>query len=297
MGVLDFLFEGRPPASTTTYGQSIESIPTWLSDYTQGMVGRANVIAAEPYQAYEGPRIAGFTPDQLSGFDLGRENIGSYQPAFGESAGALGEATRGFPGAVDEYMNPYIQNVLDRQAELSGRQLSEQFIPGLQSAFIGSGTFGGERMEELGIRGTRDIMEGLQGQQLASLGAAYGQAGELYGADATRELQAAPQWRALGEAQQRAGITDAATMEAIGAQEQGMTQGSLDLAYRDFLEQREYPKEMVDWMNTVIRGMPTSRATQTTDVGPASVYGPSPLSQMASGYSAWQGLGAPGAGG
>jgi len=291
-GVLDFLFEGRPPASTTTYGQTVESIPAWLSDYTQGMIGRANVIAAEPYQAYEGPRIAGFSPDQLTGFEMGRENVGAYEPAFGAASGALGEATRGFPGAVGEYMNPYIENVLNRQQELSQRNLEENFIPALQGAFVGSGTFGGERMEELGIRGTRDISEALQGQQLGALGQAYGQAGELYGADATRALAAAPQYTALGQAEQAAGLTDAATMEAIGAQERQLGQGSLDLAYQDFLRQEQYPREMVDWMSTVIRGLPPQgRVIQQTDVGPASVYQPSPLSQIASGYSAYRGLG------
>ncbi len=290
MGVLDFLFEGRPPASTTTYGQTVESIPAWLSDYTQGMIGRANVIAAEPYQAYEGPRIAGFSPDQLAGFELGRGNIGAYEPAFGQAYGALGQATRQFPGAVEEYMNPYIENVLNRQQELSQRNLEEEFIPGLQGAFIGSGTFGGERMEELGVRGTRDIAEALQGQQLGALGQAYGQAADIFGQDMTRALAAAPQYRAMGQAEQAAGLTDAATLEAIGQQERGLTQGSLDLAYQDFMRQQQYPREMVDWMSTIIRGMPTSRATQTTEVGPASVYQPSPLSQLAAGYSAYKGL-------
>ena len=61
----DFLFEGRPPKSVTTYGQTIKDVPKWLSDYTQGLIARANQAAAEPYIPYGGPRIAPFTPAHL----------------------------------------------------------------------------------------------------------------------------------------------------------------------------------------------------------------------------------------
>ena len=102
MSVLDFLFEGRPPTSVTTYGQTVENIPKWMSDYTQGLIGRANVIAAEPYQAYEGPRIAGWAPEQLGAFEAGRENIGAWQPEL-ETAGGLAQAgAASFPGAAGE---------------------------------------------------------------------------------------------------------------------------------------------------------------------------------------------------
>ena len=46
--VTDFLFEGKPPKSVTTYGQTIENVPKWMSDYTQGLIARANAAAAEP---------------------------------------------------------------------------------------------------------------------------------------------------------------------------------------------------------------------------------------------------------
>ena len=86
--VLDFLFEGRPPQSVTTYGQTVENIPKWMSDYTQGLIARANAAAAEPYIPYGGPRIAGFSPEQQAAFGLTEENVGAYQPYL--EAGAQG---------------------------------------------------------------------------------------------------------------------------------------------------------------------------------------------------------------
>ncbi len=304
MPINDFLFEGRPPPSTTTYGTTVENMPQWLSDYTQGLIARANAIGAEGYQPYGGPRIAGFSPEEEEAFRMTQENVGAYQPfmvgAEGQLVGGLtqagefmGEGTQDFPGAVGEYMDPYIQNVLNRQAELSGRQMEEQFLPSLQGAFTRAGQFGSERMEEMGVRGTRDIMEALQGQQLGALSQAYGQAGELFGADRARELQAAQlagnlgiegsrQFGALGEMASRMGYGDVAAMEGLGRTQRGMEQQSLDLGYQDFLRQRDYPRETIDWMSSVIRGMPYDRAISRQEYGPASIYQPSGLSQLGS---------------
>jgi hypothetical protein len=329
---LDFLFEGRPPQSVTTYGQTVENIPKWMSDYTQGLIARANAAAAEPYIPYGGPRIAGFAPEQQAAFGLTEENIGAWQPYT--EAGARGyagglDAAAGIPGAAqpyldeasgrwvdpgvaESYMNPYISNVLERQEDLATRTLHEEFLPGLQSAFGGAGQFGSRggtgSMEQIGVQGVRDISEGLEKQRLATLGEAYGQGADIFAGEQQRfgELgrirgalqeaaasgmfQGAEGMARLGEFAQQAGLTDAAALEAIGAQRRGLEQGSLDLAYQDFLEQRDLPFERLGFMSDVIRGLPYSRATQRQDYGPASVYQPSPLSQLVGGYGVYRGL-------
>lgn len=306
MPVNDFLFEGRPPPSVNQYGQTVESMPKWLSDYTQGLISRANAIGAEGYQAYGGPRIAGFTPEEEQGFEMARQNVGAYQPYLGaagdtlsgglsQAYGHMGEGTRGFPGAVDEYMDPFIGHVLDRQGALAQRQFTEETLPSLQSAFTRAGHFGSDRMMEMAERATRTSGEELTSQQLAALSGAYGQAGELYGADAGRSLQAAGLagelgiegargFGALGEMASRMGYGDAAAMEAIGRTIGGKEQQSLDLGYQDFLAQRDYPRETIDWMSSVIRGLPYNRATSSQEYGPMAnlQYQPSQASQLGS---------------
>ena len=334
-GFLDFLFEGKPPKSVTTYGQTVENVPKWMSDYTQGLIARANAAAAEPYIPYGGPRVAGFDPSQEDAFAMGRENVGNWQPYMEGATAAttdvlsgpsgleqaqpyLDQGTRDFPGSVDEYMNPYISHVLDRQEELAGRTLNEKFLPSLDRRFIGSGQFGSrgegagsDSMEATGVRGVRDIMEGLEGQRLATLGAAYGQAGDLFGADRARDLTAGQtagtldiqgdqinlmggqQLGALGEAVQGAGMRDVGMLEGIGATQQAQTQRSLDTAYSDFLEQRDLPMARTGFMSEIIRGLPPSavgRSTNTQDFGPASIYQPSPLSQAVGAYGTYRGL-------
>jgi len=305
MPVNDFLFEGRPPPSVTTYGQTIDSMPKWLSDYTQGLVARANAIAAEPYQPYGGPRIADFSPDEMAGFGMTRANIGAYQP-YMDAAGAtltggldmtadhLASGTRDFTSSVGDYMDPFIGHVLSRQQELSNRNLQENLIPQLQNTFTRAGHFGSDRMMDLAGRTFRDVGENLQREQLGALSQAYNQAGQLFGADRARDLQAAGisaetgiqgarELGALGRMASQMGFGDAAALEAIGRTNRGLTQDSLNLAYQDFLQQRNYPRETIDWMSSVIRGLPYDQARQTTNYGPIAGldYGASGASQLA----------------
>ena len=332
MAIEDFLFEGKPPQSVTTYGQTVENIPKWMSDYTQGLIARANAAAAEPYIPYGGPRIADFSAEQQDAFGLVEENIGAYMPYMERGAAAysggldragniaasaepyMQQAQGSFsdPNVVNQYMDPYIQNVLARQAEESGRQLTERFIPELQGAFTGAGQFGSRggygSMQDIGTRGVREIAEGLQGQQLAALSGAYGEAGQRYEAERARYGDLAKTRGALEEAgaqamyagaegvgrmgaeAQRMGLTDAAALEAIGQQTRGMDQESMDLAYADFLEQRNLPFERVGFMSNIVRGLPYATSQQRTDYGPADIYQPSPLSQLAGAYGVYRGM-------
>lgn len=323
MGTLDFLFEGSPPTAVTTYGTSTESLPAWLSDYTQGLIAKANAIAAEEYQPYEGARIADFTPEQLAAFEATQQNVGSYEPYLDQatqstlSAGAVDplasaspyitQASATLPGSIDEYINPYTQNVLERQAELSQRTLTEDFLPQLQDAFVGAGQYGSERMQDLAQQGVRDISENLESQRLATLADAYNVAGTQFATDQQRladlgttvgglataggelGLQAGEQLGTLGQLQSQLGLQDAAALEAVGSQQQAMDQASLDLAYQDFQSQLQYPQEQIDWLSSVIRGTPYDTTTTTTETAPASVYQPSGISQLGALASALQG--------
>jgi hypothetical protein len=93
MSLSNFLFQGAPPPSVTQYGTSTQGLPQWLSDYTQGLLGKANAVAAEPYQAYGGPRIADFTGDQQNAFTQTRTAANAFRPDFDQARGQFGQAT------------------------------------------------------------------------------------------------------------------------------------------------------------------------------------------------------------
>ena len=322
--ITDFLWGGDKPLAATQYGTTTENIPKWLSDYSQGILAKANAVAAEGYQPYGGPRIAGMTPEQEAAKGLTKANIGSWQP-YGEQAGALIDrstslspldaaspflesAAQRTPEAIDQYMNPYIQNVLDRNAQMSQRTLEEKFLPSLQGSFAGAGQFGSTRMMESGERGVRDITADLNQQNQAALAGAYQQAGTSFQTDAAREaglaattgelarqsgamdLEAADRLRVLGESGQRSGAMDAAALAAIGRDDQEMGQKSMDLAYQDFLAQRDFPKEQLDWMNQLAKGLPQQSTSTTTAQDAYAPRGPSGLEQIAGLYSTYQGM-------
>lgn len=365
MGTLDFLFEGSAPASVTRYGSETANIPQWMSDYTQALLGRANAIGAEPYQPYSGPRVAGFAPDTNRAFDMTRNNVGAGQGVLGQGLSALsgaqgrsvadaanpfmtnaqgalaaatnpagmapgmgmvmGAGSATYPGAVSEYMNPYIQNVIDRGANLATRTFNEKLMPGIRDMFTANGQFGSSRMAEEVMRGARDTTEGIQMNSNAALADAYQSGSQIFGQDqgralaagqglgsmwdqqADRNLQAGSQYGQLGatagnlanvdvqnrldisgrfgdmaETLNRLNISDAAGLEAIGNQQRQLGQQNLDTAFSDFQRQTAYPRDTVDWLSTVIRGLPSSRTGTQTTTGPlpGATYSNSPIEQV-----------------
>lgn len=268
MSINDFLFEGRSPTSVTTYGATTESMPRWLNEYAQGVLGRANAVGAAPYETYGGPRLADMTPDQQRSMEMTRSNVGSYLPY-------LQKAGQSFPQAAQSYMDPYRENVINRAGTLANRQLNEKFLPALAARFGSRGSDArSSAYRRAADRGVRDMTEGMDELAASQLSQGYAQAGTLFNQDATR-------FGNLAESSQRLGIGDAASMEAIGRSQQGENQRSLDLAYGDFQQQRDYDRGSVDWMNGVLRGIPSGRDITTSSTAPGDVP-PSRLQQAGS---------------
>lgn len=296
-GVLSFLFDGKPPPSVTTYGTNTTNVPQWLNDYTQGVVNQGNAVAGQPYTPYGGPRLAGFSPEQQQAFEMVQGNTGKYKPLLEDAAsqtqGILGQvgnsiqgnlsgASRTFPQASAEYMNPYAENVTNRAQQLANRNFNENMMPGIKDMFTRSGQYGSTRMADTVMKGARDVSEGLQSQADASLAQGWQTAGSQFAADAGRQgalaqmgvnagLEGSGQLGQLSEALQRMGIADASALETVGKQKQQFGQANLNLAHQDFQDQKNYPKQQVEWMSNLIRGIPQSAiptSSSTTQTGP-----------------------------
>lgn len=350
MAIMDFLWQGQPPPAATQYGVQTAGIPTFISDYTQGLLAKANAVAAEPYQVYGAPRIANFTADQNAAFDATRDAAGSWkpgveggmnlmqqaatqnplqqiQPLATQAAGmsATGAAQPFMTAAatpsyqnVQNYMNPYQDAVVDRIATLGNRNLTENILPGMGDVFTRAGQFGSRGMIEKFGNAMRDTQEGISAQQSQALAGGFNMATQAANTDAARmagigqtmgNLTTADQGQlgnlaqlqgnmasitqnnqmnlgtnmgALGRATQAAGLTDAAALEGIGQTQQNQTQKNLDLAYQDFVEQRDYPKTQVGFLNNMLRGVPapTSTTSATTGTNNPSAYAPSPLQSL-----------------
>ena len=106
-------------------------------------------------------------------------------------------------------------------------------------------------------------------------------------------FEGAGQLARMGEQASKMGVLDAAQLERIGGKERQMGQRGLDLAYQDFLEQRDLPMDRVKFMSDIVRGLPTQTATQVTERGPlkGAEFGPSGLESILGAYKLSQGEG------
>jgi hypothetical protein len=104
-----------------------------------------------------------------------------------------------------------------------------------------------------------------QGNQMA-----YTNAQQQFNADQARGLQglgiatnAAGQLGQLGGQQFQQGMDINKLQGAYGAQEQGMKQRGLDLAYQDFQNQQNYPQQQLGYMANMINGLPLGKQSTT----------------------------------
>lgn len=263
-------------------------LPEWYTQYAQNVLSKAYESTSEPYQKYvtkdaagkEVPiaRIAGFTPLQQKAFTGYESAVGNYQPFLEQAGQEVGRAATSFttPGVAQQYMNPYIQNVVSGIGAMAGRNLYENILPAVNRTFIGGGTFGGSRSAEFTQRAIRDAQAAALEKQVSALTEGYKTAADLYGTEATRALSAAERYAGLGAQTQDQRAAELARLEAAGGKQQALAQTSADLAYEDFQRQRDYPYFQAQRL-AAIGGTPSASGAGTET---KSAPGPSTFSQI-----------------
>lgn len=72
----------------------------------------------------------------------------------------------------------------------------------------------------------------------------------------------------LGQYQQQADLSRINLQQQTAAQEQALQQQALDVAYQDFLRQRDYPTEQLQQYSSLLRGVPVAPSTTQTAYAP-----------------------------
>jgi hypothetical protein len=249
-------------ATQTTQTQTI--LPQWYTDYATNLLSKAQAATSQPYQRYDVARIAPFQQEQQQAFDLYKQGMGSYQPYLSSATQQLGRGTGSFtdPGVSQQYMNPYIQNVISGIGSTAARNLSENILPQLNRTFIGGGTFGGSRSAEFTRRAVRDTQSAALGKQMEAMADAYKSGADLYGTEASRALTGAQQYSQLGQSAQEQRLRELSGLESIGAKRQELAQTSANLAYGDFERQRDYPITQLQQL-AGIGGVPSASGAGT----------------------------------
>lgn len=206
--------------SNTTATQYTSNVPEYASGAFMDLVGRAQALSNAPYQPYTGERVAQFTPLQKSSFD---------------AAAGLGSRTFTDPSTAQQYMSPYIQNVLQgqlteaqRQADIAGTNRAAQFTK--------AGGFGGSRQAIMDAEAARNLAQQKDSIMATGLQKAFEAGQGQFNTEFGQQLNAT------------------GMQNQFGTQQQQQVQGVLDRDYADFQAQRDAPYQQIGFLSDVLRG-------------------------------------------
>jgi hypothetical protein len=265
---------GGQPANTTQ--TQTQELPEWARGYAKDTLAKTSALTdinQNPYKTYDANRIAGFSPLQQQSM-TGAQNMA---PAgqLGEATGLAGAAgqramnTQYTPGQfgmmqargpslqqyqmdpaqqvgtqdytgqnVSQYMNPYMQNVVDIQQREAQRQGD---IAGTQRAgqAVRSGAFGGSRAAVMDAEAARNLATQKGDIQAQGQNAAFQNAQQQFNTQQGRDLQAqlANQGAGLQVGQQNLGAQ-------LGVQQLGAGQNlQAQLANQQMFQQAQQARE------------------------------------------------------
>jgi hypothetical protein len=290
MGFLDTLFS---PGEIEEQGkvESQTNFPQWYNRLNQANLLRATETAFEPYQAYQGPRQALSDPDQIAARQGIIDTSGIASPFFTEAFNQSKLGSTQLAGTdIRPFMSPFQQGVTDialrearRQGDIQRNQLDSQATK--------AGAFGGSRAALEQAEAERNIQQNLADIQATGSQRAYDSALAQLALDRAAASQAAPQMAALGTGLQTVTTSGLKEAELAAERNRAERQGALDIAYQDFLTQRQYPMAQASGLQSLLTGASVPGSSlQTTFGQPPSVGG-----QVAG--AALAGLGALGSGG
>lgn len=279
------------------------SLPEYAQPYFERLMSRSEAASLQPYVTYPGQRLEGFSNDQLSAFQGARDlyNAGP-DPRLGYATSAAGNVLNlqnpynaaSFNGgtfdnaAAQQYMDPYIQNVLNVQNDMLQSRFAEQ--QGMRNAQqVKSGAFGGSRgaiANQVAQRGLNEQMNLMNAQGMSN---AFNTAATLFDRDRMARLGAE---RMTDESNQflansglqygQLGLQGSQTMAGLaqlsqkmqedklgllsqaGSAQQQLNQKSHDIGYNDFLRQEGWDRQMLDFYSRLLHGVPVGQNTTTT---------------------------------
>lgn len=302
---------GGAPAQTT----QTQDLPDWAIPYAKEVLGKGSALAQSPYQAYGGERTAQFTPMQQKAF----AGANSMQPSAatgqginlaGQAAGQALNTQYGAPAAYDpyqtgqfgaqagQYMDPYMQNVVDiqqreaqRTADIAGTQRGAQAVQ--------AGAFGGSRQAIMDAEAARNLAtqkgdiqaRGLQdaygraqtqfnteqqlGEQSRQYGAELGEQSRQYGAGLGLQglqtaLTGAGQLGTMGQQQFTQGMDVNKLQAGYGTQQQQQVQNVLSQQYEDFQNQKKFPYQQLEFQSNLLRGTPSGSTSTMYSAAPSA---------------------------
>ena len=241
------------PTPTVTPGSGSANTSTlseWAGPYVTNMLGKAEAISNDPYQAYQGPMTAGESGLQSNVFQglgnlafpsqLGQtfSSTGAYTPPNYSATGAPTGGAGG-TGIASQYMNPYLQSVLNPQLDELRRQSGITQMNNAGKA-TQAGAFGGGRQAIMDAETQRNTMQEMN----KTVGQGYSNAYD----------------KAMGQfnIEQGQAKTLADMMAEQGKTQRGIEQEGITADLNEFNAQRDDPKKQVQFLQSMLQDLPIS---------------------------------------
>jgi hypothetical protein len=299
---------GSTKTTSTVYNSSL---PLYAKPYYEKMMNRAQTASAMPYVPFQGERLAPFSVDTENYMQGVRsmeqpEGLGEAQGAtnYGINAAyGMNYNPNSFQGGefggaeAQKYMNPYIQNVLDVQKSRALSAFGEQQAD-RNDAAIRANAFGGSGRAVRDAMARRDLNSQLQQMDAEGMFKAYDTASQLFERDRAARLQAeqmgeqsaqfgaehgleaiktglsgAQQLAGMSELEQKMFLDRLAAQKDVGTMQDQLAQRALDIGYEDFINQRDWGKQQISWLSSILHGVPISANSNVTQTAPAPGLG------------------------
>lgn len=237
-------------SSGEEYGKEIgteSSLSSWAGDYVTGMLGKGQALGELGYNeagfAYTGDLEAGTTGLQ------DQANIGLATLSAPNQMGTFR------PQDAQQFMNPYTQEVIDRTASDMRRQSQIDALQ-QQQQLTSAGAFGGSRDALLRAEMANNLSRGIADMSAEQRAANFNQAMDR-GIMAQKDIN-------------QYGFDVLGAQAKAGADLRAIDQERIAAEYGQFREQREFPYKQVQYMQSLLQGLPL--AAQTTTYSEPSAY-------------------------
>lgn len=267
--------------------------PAYLQPYLKDIAGRASGAYQEFLNKgynnpYAGVRTVGANANDTAADEATRKAMGDFAGVADRTYGMadyLGDkvTSGGYqaPGnmAFDVEGNRYTDDMINASLTPVLRKWQEQTLPGLKSAAISGGAYGGSKQQEFDSQAYRDTQ-----QQVADIasGIKYkdfdtmrtlaqtdlNQRRALLAQGNNTELNASGQVANLGNSALAQGLQIPQLLQTLADKERGFAQGTANDAQALYAEQQQSPFAGLDWYSAIISGQNKGGTATTTSQGP-----------------------------
>ncbi len=252
--------KGGPKTAVST-----SDIPTRYQDFVDSNLGLASVLANRPYHRFEGPTLAGFTPDQIAAFNQVRgmdaKRMPQQQAANAATVAAMNSVTD--PSVMmGKYQNAFTEDVIDNlTGDLRRERDAMNATARLQSPF------GGSRAALVEAENNRNYLDRLANATGQLRMQNFQDAARLGQSAAGQMMQGASQMTNQAAANQRMGLEAAGALSGIGQQIQGLQQAAMADREKRFLDELNYPLQALNLRQQAVGMTPMGSVSRTPITG------------------------------